>query len=164
MVYSGEIIVFIVGVFLVSIAIWVFKLRDGRARQRRISGVLDDVLDALDKGKIIFDVSGRLCIINKAARNFFTYIEEISVAELSRQSFLDYLYDHAADFDDSIRNTILAEYAQGNEAEFREVIRSDKGGFFLVEAQSLKNDMSMFTLTDISVGQKRGGYITASRV
>lgn len=125
------------------------------ALEKGVTGLLDDIMNASEAGKLIFDNDGALYIVNRAARDFLCAIDRLSVEGLTRQAFLDALYDYAADFDESIKNTILSEYSKEDTPEFIEVIQCDRACFFLVEGRSVSDGMTVFTMMDISAGQKR---------
>ncbi len=119
------------------------------------SKLLDNVMDASEHGNVIFDEKGKFLKANKSALTCLAPIINKEINKFTRAEFLDCLYDNAADFDESIKNTILNEFDSNNAPEFREVIYSSGRGYFLVEARNINGGMTFFVLTDINMGQKR---------
>ncbi len=120
------------------------------------SKFLDDVMDASDHGKIIFDGDGGFLKANKRAYRHLSSISSISLEDLTREQFLNCLYDNAADFDESVRNAVLNDFNKSDaEPSFREVIDCKDQGLYLVNATDVPGKMTVFNLFDIRMGQQR---------
>ena len=119
------------------------------------SCLLDNVMDASEYGKVIFDDRGMFRKTNSAGLACLSSMIDGCVKDLTQAQFLDYLYDFAADIDESIKNTILKNANEHRMPDFREVISLKNGNLFLVEAKRLAGSMTLFLLIDISAGQQR---------
>ncbi|MGH1402885.1 MAG: ATP-binding protein [Alphaproteobacteria bacterium] len=120
------------------------------------SNFLDEVMEASDHGKIIFDHDGCFMRANKRAYRHLSPIVSASLEELTRETFLNCLYDNAADFDESVRNAVLNDFNKGDaEPSFREVIDCKDQGLYLVDATDVPGKMTVFNLFDIRMGQQR---------
>jgi signal transduction histidine kinase len=119
--------------------------------------VFDSIMNASDYGKIVFDAKGNLfCKNDLIASKFFAFIDCVNHESPKRACFLNHLYDHAVDYDDNIKNTIIYRFVSGdNPPDFCEVIRLSETYLCLVTARNLVNGMTLFTLIDISAEQER---------
>ncbi len=119
------------------------------------SKLLSEVMESSKYGNIIFNKDGSFFKANKFALSCFSSIIDKNIEKITRSEFLDYLFDNAADIDESIKNTILKDFCDDNGSEFREVIYCKEVGYFLVEAKVINGSMTSFLINDINVGQKR---------
>ncbi len=145
-----ETILLIISLFIS--ALFYFSYRSAR----QLSALLDETLNSSEAGKIIFCKNGYVKKANQKAMSYLSTLIQVDPLEMTRGMFVDCLYDHAADFDESIRNTLLSDMNDvENAPEFREVIYCPKNGLCLVDARALADGITLFSLSDISGGQKR---------
>ncbi len=119
--------------------------------------VFDTIMNASDYGQVVFDVNGDLfCNNDIFVSKFYAFIDCMRRKTATQECFLNYLYDHAVDYDDSIKNTIIGRFSFGdNVPDFCEVIRLNKTFLCLVNARKINNGMTLFTLIDISAEQEK---------
>ena|GEM_PF-677209 len=121
-----------------------------------VLNVFDAIMNASDYGQIVFDEKGDLFCKNSLITSKFPTFIDCESCKLTLSGFLNYLYDNSVDYDDSIKNAIISNFDFGDNApEFCEVIRLDEEYLYLVNARKLGNGMTLFTLIDISVEQRR---------
>lgn len=143
-------------VFLFILPIPLSCLHTRYRLKREADSIFAAVMNASDYGQILFDSKGALLMMNDLAEDEFCRIMDWDGEDVTRSSFLDYLYDHAVDYDESIKNTILSHFdTDSNAPEFREVIRYGGEFLYVVNARKLENEMTLFTIVDISAGQQR---------
>lgn len=108
-------------------------------------------------GKVLFDPDGRMVLANSRACAFVPMLgqSEAGGAPLRMPLFIDYLYDHGVDFDESLKNTLSQSKGVSADANFREVIGLDGGGLCLVEGKRLSQGYTLFVLSDISQDRER---------
>ncbi|MCK5384544.1 MAG: response regulator [Alphaproteobacteria bacterium] len=128
-----------------------------KCRSRRaVLSVFDAVLNASDYGQIAFDAKGNLVYMNDLVTSKFHTFIACKDSKATLSEFLDYLYDNAVDYDDSVKNTIISHFDFGDKPpEFCEVIHYDEKFLCLVSARKLDNGMTLSTMIDISVVQRR---------
>ncbi len=130
-----------------------------KKRYRRVAlNVFSAIMNASDYGQAVFDVNGDLFCSNDIFASKFCSFIDCKCSESATQScFLNYLYDHAVDYDDSIKNTISGRFFSfgDNVPDFCEVISLSDTLLCLVNARKLINGMTLFTLIDISSEQER---------
>lgn len=119
--------------------------------------VLEAALDSHALGKIMFSADGRMVYVNNSARAF---IPMLSGAEEGGEGFrlphlIDYLYDHAVDCDDSLKNALGVGAGANSIINFREVIALEDGTLCVVEAKPLVEGHTLFVMTDISRDRAR---------
>ncbi len=117
--------------------------------------LVDEIINASDHGQLIFDDKSKFYKCNRLALSKLNAIIGGDVDVVTQPDFLNYLYDHAADFDDVVKNAIMSQFESSNAPDFREVIYLDNKSLCLVHARKLSNDMTLFTLIDISMGRQR---------
>ena len=144
--------------YIILLALFIpFVFLFARCRLRKAAlSVFDAVINASDYGQIAFDAKGELvCMNDLVLSKFYTFID-CEGKNPTLPDFLNYLYDNAADYDESIKNTIMSHFGFGaNAPEFCEVIRYDEVSLCLVNARKIDNGMTLFTLIDISAVQRR---------
>lgn len=125
--------------------------------QSSLVRVLELALDRYSLGKVFFDAQGRLIYANRKAYEFIPILkdEKRGGKAFRLPLFIDYLYDHAVECDESLKNAL--GQASGDDAiiNFREVIALEGGALCLVEAKKLDDQHTLFVLTDISREKER---------
>ncbi len=127
----------------------------GKKRVQVQSPLLDDIINASDHGLLVFDEDGCLLKSNTLARSKLGAIIEGEFDDLTQYALLDCLFDHAVDFDESIKNTIMNQYSFESVPDFKEVIYLNETRLCLVHARKLNSKMTLFTLIDISKGRQQ---------
>lgn len=133
-----------------ALAVYIY-FREKRMR----SNLLDDIFEASQYGKVLFDARGVFLKANARAEHTLFPILNDDIYDITQEEFIDSLYDHAADFDEILRNTLLGELKNLDEHSFREVVYSKENGLCLVVGCPLNDHYTLFTLTDINTGQAR---------
>ncbi len=124
-------------------------------KAQRDSLFLDGFMEASERGMAVFDKKGRLLRYNGVAEPYLDHIADGEKGDLSREAFMNHLFDNAADFDEAVKNTILGGVEGTAIPEFREVISDGRGGLCLIEVREMDGGMTLFLLTDISVRRRR---------
>lgn len=119
------------------------------------STMVYDIINASDHGQIIFDENEKFLKCNELASSRLFTIMGSNLKKITQSKFLNYLYDHAVDFDENIKNTIMNQFEPENAPDFREVIYLDRTRLCLVHARTTNAGLTLFTLIDISMGKKR---------
>lgn len=140
----------LLAVCLCFYAFWVVA----REKRMRIS-LLNDVFEASDYGKILFSSKGRLINMNERAKEALSLIVDYDLKAITQTQLLDSLHDHAAEFDDSIRNTVLDDVDDQNIHNFREVVLCGGGEPYLVTGCQVNSDLSLFTFNNIHIERTR---------
>lgn len=148
---SGELLVCLI--FLFS-ALFIMGFVCFRGKQMR-SNLFDVLFDASDYGQILFSSKGVLIKINGYANETLSGMIDGPVEELTQSQFVDSLYDYAADFDESIRNTLIGDSDNKYVEAFKEVILSAQQEPYLVTARPVHNDYVLFKLVNINFHKKR---------
>lgn len=117
--------------------------------------LIDEVINASDHGLLVFDEDGNFLKSNTLARTKLSAIIEDDIDDLTQFMLLDCLFDHAVDFDEGIKNTIMNQYNFESAPDFKEVIYLNETRLCLVHARKLNNKMTLFTLIDISKGRQQ---------
>ena len=103
-------------------------------------------------GLVFFDKKGRFIYANKQAESF---IPEILLGKANTHSslsdFLDYFYDHAAEYDEGLANTLGRTAENRERFGFREVIKTNNGRLCLVESEKAERGDTVLILTDFGV-------------
>ncbi len=147
----------VISCIILSLLVFPVLYLYARSRFRKAAlSVFDAIINASDHGQIIYDSKGELICVNELTKTkFHTFINCIE-RKTTQSEFLNYLYDNAVDYDDSIKNTIMNHVEFGeNIPEFCEVIRLDETSLCLVNARKLGKGMTLFTLIDVSAVQRR---------
>ncbi len=112
--------------------------------------IYNDIFEATQFGKVIFDQNGRFFRVNTKAKSFLSEMSMLDFKNMSQSDFLNYLYDHAVDPSESVRNVVLDYTAQVQGADFREVVHVSEGRICLVNARNLSKGKSIFTFSDVT--------------
>ncbi len=141
--------------FPVFVLLGVFVLyMYGREKRMRYN-LLKDLFEVSEYGKVLFTSEGTLLEINDLATETLSSFMPDDVRTLTQEQLLNHLYDRAADFDESIRNTLLGDLESRSKDEFKEVISCDEGNLFLVSGRPVNKDYTVFTFSNINVARKR---------
>ncbi len=119
------------------------------------ASLVSDMLCLSYRGKIIFDRKGKFYKANDYAISCLSEIIDEDINKITLSKLFNYLYDHAADFDESIMNTILRDVDGDDIPAFREVVNCGDQGLILVEAQKIQHGLIILSLSDISIGQEQ---------
>jgi len=119
------------------------------------SVLIDEIINASDRGQLLFNENHEFVKCNKLVLINTNAIMGREYGKLTQPEFLNNLYDHAADFDESVKNSIMSQFESSNAPEFREVVYLDDKSLCLVHARKLSNGMTLFTLIDINMGRQR---------
>lgn len=116
---------------------------------RRRYSFMKDSLNASGAGILFFDSREKLRFVNDEAKAFLPIL--VRENSISLESVLNYLFDHAEDVDDDLRDAMsyLAEEHEGD--HFREIIRSDSGVLTLAVVKKNQQKQTVVTLTDLSL-------------
>lgn len=138
-------------VFLL-LAVFVFYMY-GREKRMRYN-LLKNLFDASEHGKVLFNANGTLLEINDNAVEALSSFIPDNVRMITQGDLLDHLYDCAADFDESIRNTILGGEEHHADSDFREVISSNNN-LYLVSGRPINKNYTLFSFSNINVARER---------
>lgn len=136
-------------------------LGHGRDDCCSLAGVLERAMDRYNFGEVFFDSTGRIIRSNRRAREF---IPEIGMGgegqrALNLQEFIDYLFDHSVECNESLKNALSQTLDSGDEVTFREVISVKNGDLCLVEAKNIGDEHTLFIITDISRQKAREDHL-----
>ncbi|MAF98094.1 MAG: hypothetical protein CMH26_05605 [Micavibrio sp.] len=149
----------IVALLICSVGMLI-KLRGCYLKNKLRLGLLQEAGEMAGYGLVFFDERDRYVFSNERVYE----ILPIFASQLGRLKdlggFVDYLFDHAVDEDESIRNT-LREISMINDerGDFREVIHGQGGHFYLAEVRKLPNQGTAVVLSDISKLKQREDYL-----
>ncbi len=146
-------IVSIILILLVFVTGYFFFIRSKGGFEKTF--LVDEIINASDHGVLIFDDSSKFMKCKKLAESRLSTTIDGDINDLTQSEFLNFLYDSAADFDESIKNAIMSQFESRNAPDFREVIYLADKSLCLVHARKLSNGMTLFTLIDISMGRQR---------
>lgn len=127
---------------------------------KRKSGVkeldlIDELIEAVDHGYVIFNDDQNFLKANVQAEKQLENILDVDFKRLTKHDFINYMYDHAEEIDEGMKTLILFEFSPDNLPAFREVIRLKDGRLCLVNARELRYGKTLFTLVDISAERQR---------
>ena len=115
--------------------------------------LLELASDAAGNGLVFFDKKGQFVYANTRAESFMPDLlvregHDNAEGKAALSDFLDYFYDHAVEYDESLANT-LGRSAEGRERfGFREVIKTNDDRLCLVEAEKTSRGDTVLILTD----------------
>lgn len=112
--------------------------------------LVTDLIDNTPYGLVYFDGKEQFKRANQQALRFIPFLRGKKPKSLSLDRFLDYVYDHAIDCDESLRNVINFLMKDCPFHEFREVVSWGDGRICLVEAQKTTAGRTAFLLKDVS--------------
>jgi len=119
-------------------------------RQKTKLKIFDDSFETPENGLVFFDEKEQFQKANERACKFMSFLSKEKEGSFMVDDFLNYLYDHSIDFDQSLRNAIDQVAGQQPEQSFREVIEWGEGKICLVEALNTKGKRIIFIINDIS--------------
>jgi PAS domain S-box-containing protein len=139
-------------VFLAA-AVCFFRREEKNAQH--LSSITEDVFNTLGRGVILFDEQGQFMQANDAAREFISLMgepghESKSSSPPNLGAFLNYMFDHAVEADESLRSALGKFSNQGGAEGFREVISWGGENLCLVESVRTASGRSVITLNDLS--------------
>ncbi len=117
---------------------------------RRHYKMLEDSVGVSVNGLVFFDKKGRFHKANQQAYQYVPFLEGKSGKDLNFDTFLNYLFDHAMDCDESLEKAIDGIAGQMSTQGFREVIEWGEGNICLAEVQKTKDKSAIVVLNDIS--------------
>lgn len=122
-----------------------------------LEAVLKDVLDHYTTGVVFFDSHGCFLMANRVARAYLPELRLDNQAGLALtfSRFIDFLYDHSVDCDDSLKNALSQRGKDVAGVLFREVIPMAGGDLCLVEAKKTGLGHALFILSNISRVKER---------
>ena len=125
-----------------------------------LTRLLGEAMDSGGMGKIFFDSKGRISRTNNKAVEFIPDLD-LKKGGMKLDEFWDYLFEHAVDCDESLKNTLnkSIETQDNTNPAFREVIEVGDGRLCLVEVKNLHKGGSLFILSDISLDKKREDHV-----
>ncbi len=112
-------------------------------------------MNASADGKILFAASGVLIKHNKQASIKLSEIMTNDLSKITQSDFLNCMFDHAVDLDDSTKKIMMDGVVGAEAPQFREVIDCKAHGICVVNARKLRDDLTLFVIIDISQHQKR---------
>ncbi len=131
---------------------------------RRQYKLLADSIDTPAHGLVFFDEKGRFCKANDKAYKYIPFLVEKNRKSLTYDGFLNYLFDHAMDCDESLEKAIDSNAAKVSTQGFREVIEWGDGNICLAEVQKTKDKCSIVILSDISnLKKQQENYLRLNR-
>lgn len=141
---------------LLAICLVFIVMTRSRRRYKGALSVFEDALDTVGNGIIYFDKKGRFMSSNARAAEF---LPELLVADGDKifpsgdsgflHDFLDYLYDHAVECDESILNTLGRSAEKFKDVGFRELILAAGNRYCLVEARKTAMGGTFLILIDV---------------
>ena len=119
--------------------------------------VLEAALDSHTLGKIMFNAEGLMVYANAVAYGFVPALKGAGAdgKGFRLPHFIDYLFDHAADVDVSLKNALGEGSGANSIINFREVVALEGGALCVVEAKPLVESYTLFVMTDISRDRQR---------
>ena len=117
--------------------------------------LIDELIEAVDHGYVIFNDDQKFLKANAQAEKTLETILDVDLKRLTKHDFINYMYDHAEEIDEGMKTLILFEFSPENLPAFREVIRLEDGRLCLVNARELRYGKTLFTLVDISAERQR---------
>ncbi|GJL85069.1 MAG: hypothetical protein DHS20C02_08440 [Micavibrio sp.] len=112
--------------------------------------LLEDSINTPAHGLVFFDEKGRFHKANVQAHKYVPFLENKNSSDLCFDGFLNYLYDHAMDCDESLEKAIEGTAGKMTSQGFREVIEWGEGNICLAEVQKTKDKSAIVVLNDIS--------------
>jgi len=139
----------------VLVCVGIYLMFKQRRRYRASVAVLEDASDTIGNGLICFDKKDRFVSANSQAREFLPELIEERGERFGQSkgpvlsAFLDYMYDHAVECDESLFNTLGRSAEKMKDAGFREVILAPGSRYCLVEARKTDAGGTYLILIDI---------------
>lgn len=140
------------GLILAALGVFLVLHYYMRRHMRRTEDILAGLLDACGYGRVIFSSDGRLVAANEAAQEVFGILLRGEV-KCTLQQFLDFMYDHAADVDATLRHAVLhsLEYFDAQGCNFQEVVKMDGEKLYLIVMQKTPSGRhTILQINDIS--------------
>ncbi|MCB1592253.1 MAG: response regulator [Alphaproteobacteria bacterium] len=134
------------------------KVADGRGS---VQQALEDALDHYSFGQILFDKGGRFLFANRVARELLPDLDakKPEGSYLTLSHFIDYLYDHSVDCDESLKNALGQTENGDAQVTFREVVSVASGALRLVEAKASGDGNTLFVVVDFSRDKAREDHL-----
>ena len=128
--------------------------RDKRIAAERGS-MLEDSFSLQGHGLIFFNANERFCLANRQAQEFLPFLSpgyEVGAEQVPRtlREFLNYIFEHAVDYDEGLRGAVQKFSGAVPAERFREVIRWGHGKLCLVELQRTPSGRIILSLADVS--------------
>ena len=117
--------------------------------------LVDELIDAADHGYVIFCGDQTFLKANRQAEKQLESILHADLSGLTKNDFINCMYDHAEDIDEGMKALIQFEFSSENVPAFREVIALKDERLCLVNARELQYGKTLFTLVDISAERQR---------
>ncbi len=137
-------------VLLVVAGVALYFLWRQKNKWGRVSDLFEDSMGMPGRGLVFFDAEEKFLKANRQAYEFLPFIHKEQGDILTLDSFLNYLYDHAIEYDESLKNAIDKTARQQDSQDFREVIEWGEGSICHVEAKKTEGKRVVFVLDDIS--------------
>lgn len=138
-------------------SVFVLVMRQKRHGVSRF--LLDEVVDTLEIGKIIFDRNGLFLKANCLAVQFFPFLNAHEKQSFKLSDFLDYVYDNSASDPDNAYVPAVDPVRDEAVYDFREIIYFADGRICLVRGQKFISGEYIFTINDISSNKKREDHM-----
>lgn len=129
-----------------------FKVRRSTLRDMSL---LEDAFDLSGYGVVLFDRRGQFVMANSRARDYLPVFGSDSLAYAKLQDFLDYMFDHAVEYDERIQSALSTSSEEGKGHVFREVVLGRNSRLYLVEMQKNDTRGSVLTVMDVSDVKRR---------
>ncbi len=124
-------------------------------RQVVVARMLLEAADATLTGFVIFSHTGIFEYANKRAMGMIPILNRNNPIKHNFKSFLDYLYDHAQTFDESVEHALIKVDPGAENFSFREFVSFNDGRYYLVNMRKVKNERVVFLLNDVSESKLR---------
>lgn len=131
-----------------------FFLYSQRQELKLANGILHDAINTPSHGLIFFDHADRFFMANRQAMAFLPELCDYSSSYRQLGDFLNYMYDHAVDIDQSLRNTLDRAAERMGIFGFREIIEWRPGRQCLVEAIKTASGRTVLVIVDVSAVRK----------
>ncbi len=145
--------------FLTVVIVIAFRLWLDKRRHAVFTALMEDVFNAPGRGIILYDHNDNLVRANDEAYQFISTLSDdpsahdisfVSGMPSTMKGFLDYMFDHAVDVDQSLKNALDKLSQQRSGQGFREVIAWGDDQLCLVEASSTSAGRQLVALYDLS--------------
>lgn len=144
---SPQIILVVAFCILAIISLTLWRLYSKAAY---LKGVLVDSTNIRKQGLIIFSAKNRFLMANAQAELYFDFLKNADARHYTLPDFLDYVYDHAVEPDESLRSVLEKSVHTQQLTGFREIVNWGQDKYCLVEALETFDGNTVLILQDLS--------------
>lgn len=128
-------------------------------RARHVLGMFEEASNLSAVGVALFDHRDRFVMANRLVHEYLPDFHSDILAGSDLKAVMDYMYDHAVDYDEGLMGALYQSVDDAGGLGFREVVMGANGSHFLVEARKISGGCTAVSMSNISKTKRREEYV-----